>query len=96
MPNRRANLGDLADVPWQAEVAGLLEQAAQALRARRHRRAIVALGTAVAYVQRARDRGDTFAQELLSHTIESPKDDPTQRFTFQPGELEALNVPAKK
>jgi len=85
----------MADLPWQAEVAALLEQAAQALRSKRHRRAIVALGTAVAYVQRARDRGDRFAQELLSHTVEN-KEDRTERFTFQPGELEALSVPGVK
>jgi hypothetical protein len=85
----------MADLPWQAEVAGLLEQAAQALRSNRHRRAIVALGTAVAYVQRARDRGDRFAQELLSHTVET-KEDRTERFTFQPGELEALTVSGLK
>jgi hypothetical protein len=80
----------MADLPWQVQVAELLEQAAQALRTGRSRRSIVALGTAVAYVQRARDQGDRFAQELLSHTLESTKDDPTERFTFKPGELEAL------
>lgn len=85
----------MADLPWQAEVAGLLEQAAQALRSKRHRRAIVALGTAVAYVQRARDSGDRFAQELLSNTIDN-KEDRTERFTFQPGELEALRVTGLK
>jgi hypothetical protein len=82
----------MADAPWQLEVARLLEEAAQALRAKRLRRVIVALGTAVAYVQRARREGDHFADELLSHTVESPKDDPTERFTFSPGELEALGA----
>jgi len=86
----------MADAPWHVEVARLLEEAADALRTRRYRRTIVALGTAVAYVQRARDAGDRFAAELLSHTVESPKDDPTERFTFQPGELEALSVPGEK
>jgi hypothetical protein len=86
----------MADLPWQHQVATLLEQAAQALRTGARRRAMVALGTAVAYVQRARDRGDSFAQELLSHTVESPKDDPTARFTFKPGELEALTLPTEK
>lgn len=88
----------MAEVPWTTQVAGLLEQAAEALRTRKHRRAIVALGTAVAIVQRARDGGDAFAQELLSYTVESTKDDPTERFTFSPGELEALSVrpPEKK
>jgi len=82
----------MTEVAWQAQVAGLLEQAAEALRTRKHRRAIVALGTAVALVQRARDQGDAFAQELLSYTVENTKDDPTERFTFSPGELEALSV----
>ncbi len=78
-------------------MARLLEQAAEALRAGRQRRVIVALGTAVGYVERARDEGDAFAAELLSHTVAVPKEDPTQRFTFQPGELEALSVrPEKK
>ncbi len=86
----------MADSPWQVQVAALLEQAAQALRTGSRRRAIVALGTAVAYVQRARDQGDRFAQELIAHTLESPKDDPTERFTFKPGELEALTSPNSK
>ncbi len=80
----------MADATWHAEVARLLEEAAESLRAGRHRRTIVALGTAVAYVQRAGDGGDKFAQELLRHTVAGPKDDPTERFTFAPGELEAL------
>jgi len=82
----------MTEVTWQAQVAGLLEQAAEGLKTRKHRRAIVALGTAVAIVQRARDQGDAFAQELLSYTVENTKDDPTERFTFRPGELEALSV----
>jgi hypothetical protein len=82
----------MADAQWQAEVARLLEEAAESLRARRHRRTIVALGTAVAYVQRAGEDGDAFAQELLRHTVAGNKEDPTERFTFAPGELEALTV----
>jgi hypothetical protein len=83
--------------PWLVDVARLLEEAAEALRAGKQRRTIVALGTAVAYVQRARKQGDKFAEELLASTIEAPKDDPTSRFTFAPGELEALSIrPEKK
>jgi hypothetical protein len=82
---------------WQFEVARLLEEAAEALRNGRQRRTFVALGTAVAYVERARAGGDAFATELMSHTLDKPKEDPTSRFTFQPGELEALSVrPEKK
>lgn len=82
----------MTGVNWATQVAGLLEQAAEALRNRKHRRSLVALGTAVAIVRRARDQGDAFAEELLSYTVESGKDDPTERFTFSPGELEALSV----
>ena len=82
---------------WEAEVARLLGEAAEALQNRRHRRVIVALGTAVAYVQRAGEQGDKFAQELLRHTVANPKEDRTERFTFEPGELEALSIrPPKK
>jgi len=87
----------MADASWQTEVARLLEEAAEGLRKKRHRRVIVALGTAVAYVQRAGEEGDPFAQELLRHTVANPNNDPTERFTFAPGELEALSVrPSKK
>ena len=70
----------MADAPWHVEVARLLEEAAHAVGTRRYPRTIVALGTAVAYVQRAREEGDKFAAELLRHTVESPKDEATERF----------------
>ena len=85
----------MAEAPWISEVARLLEEAAEALRGRRYRRVIVTLGTAVGYVQRARDQGDRFAHELLKHTIENSEAS-TERFTFQPGELEALTAPNEK
>jgi len=80
----------MADTPWQHEVAQLLEQMAQALRDKVDRRAIRAFGTAVAYLELARENGDKLAVELLSQVSENAKEGPTERFTFQPGELEAL------
>ena len=86
----------MTDAPWQAEVARLLEQAAQALRARSDRRAVLAFGTAMAYLERARAGGDKLATELIGQTTESPREGPTDRFTFEPGELEALSGPPTK
>jgi hypothetical protein len=82
----------MSDAPWQHEVAQLLEQMAQALRDKVDRRAIRAFGTAVAYLELAREHGDKLAIELLSQVSETSKEGPTERFTFQPGELEALSV----
>jgi hypothetical protein len=82
------------DAPWQDEVAGLLEQAAQALRDKAQRRAVRSFGTAVAYLELARENGDRLAAELLALTRETAKEGPTERFTFKPGELEALSIPS--
>jgi hypothetical protein len=82
----------MSDAPWQHEVADLLEQMVQALRDKNDRRAIRAFGTAVAYLELAREQGDRLAAELLSQVTPKAKEDPTERFTFQPGELEALSV----
>ena len=80
---------------WRQEVARLLEHAAQALRTRNDRHAIVAFGTAIGYLQKARERGEQIAEELLSQTIEAAGDGPTAKFTFTPGELDALKGPPK-
>jgi len=80
------------DAPWQDEVARLLEQAAQALRDKSERRAARSFGTAIAYLELARESGDRLAAELLALTRETAKEGPTERFTFKPGELEALSV----
>jgi hypothetical protein len=76
--------------PWQAEVAQLFEYAAQCLRQHQDRQAIVAFGTAVAYLQRAQDEGERTAAELLAQFNEAERDGQTQRFKFAPGELEEL------
>lgn len=81
---------------WRKEVGGLLEQAALALRGRNDRHAVVAFGTAIAYLQKARERGEPLAAELLAQTFEVVGDGPTERFTFTPGELEALTETPKK
>jgi len=82
----------MPEAPWQDEVAQLLEVAAQALRDKVDRRAVRSFGTAIAYLQIARESGDKLATELLAHAFETAKDGPTERFTFQPGELEALST----
>lgn len=83
----------MQEAPWQDEVAQLLEHAAQALRNKSVRRAVRAFGTAFAYLELARENGDRFASELLSQISENAKEGPTERFTFQPGELEKLSSP---
>jgi hypothetical protein len=84
-------LSYMQDAAWQDEVARLLEQAAQFLRDKADLRAARAFGTAIAYLQLARDNGDRLAATLLAETIENAKQEPTERFSFQPGELEALS-----
>jgi hypothetical protein len=82
----------MQEAPWQVEVARLLEQAAQALRDKADRRAVRAFGTALAYLELARENGDRLASELLAQITENAKEGPTERFTFQPGELEKLST----
>jgi hypothetical protein len=75
---------------WRIEVARLLEHCAAALRAQTDRQALIAFGTAVAYLVKARTAGALTAAELLSQLNEVAGDGPTKRFTFAPGELEEL------
>jgi hypothetical protein len=75
---------------WQAEVAQLLEYCAQCLRARSDRQAVVAFGTALAYLQRAQAEGARTAAELLAQFGELEGDGKTEKFMFAPGELEEL------
>jgi hypothetical protein len=81
---------------WRKEVARLLEHTALAIRAKNDRPAVVAFGTAIAYLQKARERGEPLAGELLGQVMEQASDGPTERFTFTPGELEALTETPKK
>ncbi|HET9954771.1 MAG TPA: hypothetical protein VFQ61_09705 [Polyangiaceae bacterium] len=79
---------DLAE--WRSEVARLLEESAAALRNKSDRKCAVAFGTALGYLEKARARGDVMANTLLAQFVLT-EEDSTQRFTFAPGELEALN-----
>jgi hypothetical protein len=81
----------MQEAAWQDEVARLLEQTAQFLRDKADRRAVRAFGTAIAYLQLARETGDRLAAGFLAETVENAKQEPTERFSFQPGELEALS-----
>jgi hypothetical protein len=80
----------MAKIPWRNEVAELLEQCAAALRNRNDRQAIASLGTAIGYLQQAEENGDRTAIALLGQTGSTTPDDRTQRFSYAPGELEAL------
>ena len=75
---------------WREEVARLFEHCAASLRARNERQAVVAFGTAVAYLHKARGEGQRIAGELLAQMLEAVSDGPTKRFMFTPGELEEL------
>jgi len=86
---------DMSQSPWQVEVAQLFEYTGQCLRQRHDRQAIVAMGTAVAYLQRAQDEGDRTAAELLALFTEAARDGQTRRFKFAPGELEELLTTSK-
>lgn len=82
--------------PWRDEVAQLFEDCAGSLRARSERRALVAFGTAVAYLHKAKGEGESFAGELLAQLTEIMGDGSTKRFTFMPGELEEIENLAKE
>lgn len=75
---------------WRSEVAQLLEQCAEALRATNDRQAIASFGTVVSYLHRAEDAGDRSAVAILDLVRSGGGDGNTQRFSFAPGELEAI------
>ena len=77
-------------------MASLLEQVARALVVHNDRRAVVAIGTALAYLEKARLSGDSEAGQLLAQLREATHEDGTARFSFMPGELEALKGLDKK
>jgi hypothetical protein len=56
------------------------------------RRASAALGTAVAYLEKARDSGDANAAALLLQLSVPVNEESTERFSFAPGELEQLRA----
>jgi hypothetical protein len=83
-------------VQWRDTVASLLEDVAKALVAQNDRRAVVAIGTAIAYLEKARMSGDTEAGYLLAQLRQATQEDRTARFQFIPGELEELKSRRKK
>jgi len=75
---------------WRSDVADLLLQAARAIAARHDKRAIQSLGTALFYLEKARASGDAGASEILDRLRGEAFENPTDRFTFAPGELEEI------
>jgi hypothetical protein len=83
-------------IVWREHVALQFIEAGRALSSGNARGASVALGTALAYLEKAKAGGDAVASALLLQLSASPKDDDsTERFSFAPGELEQLNVSKK-
>ena len=82
----------VATLLWRQHVAEQLHEAGDALAAGNARRASAALGTAVAYLEKARAGGDPAASALLLQLSVASKDESTERFSFAPGELEQLNA----
>jgi hypothetical protein len=60
------------------------------LKSHNDRQAVVAFGTAIAYLYRAQDDAQRTAIEMLQQFEENGGDGHTQRFSFAPGELEEL------
>jgi len=89
-------LKDMPSVQWRDNVAALLEEVAKALVVHQDRRAVVAIGTALAYLERARARGERDADHLLSQLRAAVEGDRTERFQFAPGELEAIKSNVRK
>ena len=82
----------MAALLWREQVAEQLLEAGRALSAGNARRASAALGTAVAYLQKARASGDPNASALLLQLQVPEEVESTERFSFAPGELEQLSA----
>jgi hypothetical protein len=80
----------VSQIKWRENVAALLAEVGNELVARNDRRVVVAMGTALAYLEKARDQGDAQAAELLTRLRHATQSDHTERFSFAPGELEEL------
>ncbi|MEI9937783.1 MAG: hypothetical protein WDO69_11240 [Pseudomonadota bacterium] len=85
----------VATLLWRKHVGEQLIEAGNALSAGNARRASAALGTAVAYLEKARASGDGSASALLLQLSVSVEVESTERFSFAPGELEQLNARKK-
>jgi hypothetical protein len=83
-------------VTWRETVASLLAEASRSLTAGNANLAGVALGTVQAYLEKASASGDTVAADLLLQLIPRVQEDPTERFSFAPGEIEKINLEAQR
>jgi len=75
---------------WRENVALLLERCAASLREHKDRQGAADLGAAMAYLQRAEDKGESGAVTFMSQICIARSLDHTERFSFAPGELELL------
>ena len=82
----------MAALLWRQHVGEQLIEAGRALSLGNARRASAALGTAVAYLEKARDSGDPNASALLLQLSVPVHEESTERFSFAPGELEQLHA----
>jgi hypothetical protein len=80
----------MAHANWRTDVADLLLQTSRAISARHDKGAIQSLGTALFYLEKARAAGETGAGEILDRLRGEAFENPTERFTFAPGELEEI------
>jgi hypothetical protein len=80
----------MAKDTWRSEVAEQFERCAEAIRSGKDHVAASAIGTAIGYLQQAKEAGVRGAAELLSQANSSCREDETQRFSYVPGELETL------
>jgi len=82
----------MAALLWKQHVGEQLIEAGRALTEGNARRASAALGTAVAYLEKARSAGDASAAALMLQLNVARNEESTERFSFAPGELEELNA----
>jgi hypothetical protein len=80
----------MSQANWRSDVGDLLLETARAVAARHDKRAIQSLGTALFYLEKARAAGETGAGEILDRLRSDAFENPTERFTFAPGELEEI------
>jgi hypothetical protein len=80
----------VSQIKWRENVAALLAEVGRELVARNDRRVAMVMGTALAYLEKARDQGDAQAAELLMRLGQATQADHTERFVFAPGELEEI------
>lgn len=82
----------MAALLWRQHVGEQLIEAGRALTEGNAPRASAALGTAVAYLEKARSAGDSSAAALMLQLNIARNEESTERFSFAPGELEELNA----